>query len=170
MHRSALTIRGTTPPADPDTLPDSSDPSGPCPRCGRISNFTIHPNTFPLLFSNGWAEQAVMLTCMGCQRTTVVIEQRTGGRLGGRPLVAGPRCWAPSRLFEDDRCDHDPGHRHRSSPHLSGCERCRETPANYVVNSDTLAGSTFWNVENTWPAPTSSVKAEQKAPRRSRRR
>ena len=40
----------------------------------------------------------------------------------------------------------------------------------YVVNSDTLAGSTFWNVENTWPAPTSSVKAEQKAPRRSRRR
>ena len=38
----------------------------------------------------------------------------------------------------------------------------RTTTVNHQPKVNT--GSTFWNVENTWPAPTSSVKAEQKAP------
>ncbi|MHB1774281.1 MAG: hypothetical protein ACYCST_21645, partial [Acidimicrobiales bacterium] len=24
----------------PDSLPDSSDPNGPCPRCGRVASFS----------------------------------------------------------------------------------------------------------------------------------
>lgn len=29
----------TPPPSDPDRLPDSADPNGPCPRCGRVAHF-----------------------------------------------------------------------------------------------------------------------------------
>jgi hypothetical protein len=43
----------TTPPApDPDRLPDSSDPFGPCPRCGRVSNF-VASGSLPVTFEKG---------------------------------------------------------------------------------------------------------------------
>ena len=39
--------------------------------------------------------------------------------------------------LHDHGSDQDPSHRHRTSPPLTGWQRCRETPGNYVVNSDT---------------------------------
>ncbi len=27
--------------SNPDTLPDSTDPNGPCRRCGRMANFAL---------------------------------------------------------------------------------------------------------------------------------
>jgi hypothetical protein len=33
------------PQRDPDRLPTSTDPSGPCPRCGRLSNFVLRLTT-----------------------------------------------------------------------------------------------------------------------------
>ena len=71
---------------DPDTLPDSSDLSGQCPRCGRTSNF-VAIGTVPLTFYGGvvrirdggemdnWVEQATSLRCMGCGQATLVIEE-----------------------------------------------------------------------------------------------
>jgi hypothetical protein len=53
----------------------------------------------------------------------------------GHAVVTGDFTFAAA--FDDDCCDHDPGHRHRPPPRSSGCKRCRETPVNYVVNSDT---------------------------------
>jgi hypothetical protein len=53
----------------------------------------------------------------------------------GDAVVAGDFTFRAA--FDYDCCDHDPGHRHRP-PQSSGCKRCRETPVNYVVNSDTL--------------------------------
>jgi hypothetical protein len=32
----------TRTPGNPDTLPTPGDLSGPCPRCGRTSNFTLN--------------------------------------------------------------------------------------------------------------------------------
>ena len=54
-------------------------------------------------------------------------------------VVASDLALGPA--LEHHRCDHDPGHRHRPPPPPSGCKRCRETPANYVVNSDTLSST-----------------------------
>jgi hypothetical protein len=73
---------------DPDRLPDSEDPSGPCPRCGRPSNFTVvgqsnvtwddqlfmgsHnvQNRLPL-------ERLSVLMCDYCMQGVVVIEKRS---------------------------------------------------------------------------------------------
>jgi Domain of unknown function (DUF4145) len=80
----------STPPTaigrDPDRLPDTSDPSGPCPRCGRPSNFGLHA-TFPLTYKVGIvavthegrsqrvpAQQVAVLECAYCQQNIVVIE------------------------------------------------------------------------------------------------
>src|SRR6266540_1232247 len=41
-----------TPKRDPDTPPDSSDPTGPCPRCGRVSNFSVEGSA-PVTFLTG---------------------------------------------------------------------------------------------------------------------
>lgn len=71
---------------DPDRLPDSSDPGGPCPRCGRVSSFDLI-GTVPVTFDGGqvalrsagdgrtWSEQATVLQCSGCHDRIVVIEE-----------------------------------------------------------------------------------------------
>lgn len=74
----------TTP--DPDSAPDSYDPTGMCPRCGRHSNFE-HANTFPLIVERtqaDWSsvpayvvvEDVTVLRCRACGEGTAVIEQR----------------------------------------------------------------------------------------------
>lgn len=40
---------GHLPPKPEDALPDSTEPHGPYPRCGRLSNFT-HEGSAPLTF------------------------------------------------------------------------------------------------------------------------
>jgi hypothetical protein len=72
---------------NPETPPDSQDPSGPCPRCGNRSNFSVVGKvgvTFSgnmLLHAIGAEErdavqQAAILECLGCRRRIVVIEDR----------------------------------------------------------------------------------------------
>lgn len=69
---------------DPDMLPDSSDPSGPCPWCGRVSNF-IRQNSFPLYpraDANGASDvlqRISVLQCHGCLKGVVVIEDAYWG-------------------------------------------------------------------------------------------
>ncbi len=83
-------------PSDPDRLPDSTDPNGPCPRCGRVANFTLC-GVAEVTFKHGMYasgkdggyarianQQAAILECSGCHDRIVVIEdQLVGGRRGG---------------------------------------------------------------------------------------
>ena len=63
---------------NPDTLPTPGDPTGPCPWCGRISNFDVDQRgvlswrTTP--GSRGFADrQLATLTCHGCKKGTAVV-------------------------------------------------------------------------------------------------
>jgi hypothetical protein len=90
--------RDESPPRDPDALPTSSDPSGPCTRCGRTSNFTAL-GVLPVTFTGGysvradgsgdqmpdWSVQAVALRCTGCGQCVIVIEEQYAG---GQPSSA----------------------------------------------------------------------------------
>jgi hypothetical protein len=49
---SFLMGRWQPPPHNPDTPPDTADPGGPCPRCGRVSSFEIIA-TAPVTFFSG---------------------------------------------------------------------------------------------------------------------
>lgn len=75
-----------------DVLPDSTSPYGPCPRCGRLSNFTIKGNA-AVTYDGGtmgtggmereltYDEQLTVLQCQGCDQNVVVIEEQyVGGR------------------------------------------------------------------------------------------
>lgn len=80
------------PPKPDDILPDSTDPHGPCPRCGRLSNFTLvaeGPVTYGETSSIGpdgirrreYDERLSILECQGCHQNVVVIEEQyIGGR------------------------------------------------------------------------------------------
>lgn len=80
---------------DPDRLPDSTDPSGPCPRCGRPSNFDVKGHA-PLTFTSEYLQgptgmerlhdqRLSVLECAYCQQNIVVVEnQLIGGTRGGR--------------------------------------------------------------------------------------
>lgn len=81
---------------NPDRLPDSSDPSGPCPRCNRPSNFTVVGRT-DVTFGSGYfkdafgntgripTEQVTVFLCAYCQQNIVVIEEQLiGGLRGGK--------------------------------------------------------------------------------------
>ncbi len=57
----------------------------------------------------------------------------------GHPILPGHHALRPA--LQHHRRDHNPRHRHRPSPRSPGCERCLETPANYVLNSDTSEGA-----------------------------
>lgn len=87
----------TLPEADPDTPPDSSDPTGICPRCGRASNFAPVNEPIPVSFNwsitsvgpNGAPEPEVMdrvvsLLCRGCRQSTVVVEEQWVGEQPSR--------------------------------------------------------------------------------------
>jgi hypothetical protein len=75
------------PPPSPDTPPDTSDLTGPCPRCGNRSNFSV-AGTIGVTFGGGVMElsggqrervdvqQAAILECLGCNDRLVVIEDK----------------------------------------------------------------------------------------------
>jgi Domain of unknown function (DUF4145) len=91
------------PARDPDALPDSTDPSGPCPRCGRVSNFAV-ARTFPIGFRKDVFtmeqggermpvsdQQVSVLQCSGCRDCIVVIEESYVG--GIRHGNSGLQTW-----------------------------------------------------------------------------
>jgi hypothetical protein len=70
--------------SNPDTLPDSSDMAGPCPRCGRISSFSLSGTTVTKTGTIGTllntvVERAAVLSCMGCGQGTTVVEITSDG-------------------------------------------------------------------------------------------
>lgn len=82
---------------DPDRLPDSTDPNGPCPRCGRVANFQscgVADVTFKhggyAMNSDGTrdrlaSQRVAILECSGCNDRIVVVEdQLVGGQRGSR--------------------------------------------------------------------------------------
>lgn len=80
---------------DPDRLPDSTDPSGPCPRCGRPSNFSSIGNG-PITYGSNYmqdgtgyhrmaVERISILQCAYCQQNILVVEEELiGGVRNGR--------------------------------------------------------------------------------------
>jgi Domain of unknown function (DUF4145) len=83
--------------SDPDRLPDSTDPNGPCPRCGRVANFTSCGTADVTFKHDGYAvnregsyeriasQQVAILECSGCRDRIVVVEDLlVGGIRGGR--------------------------------------------------------------------------------------
>lgn len=65
-----------------DSLPTPNDPSGPCPRCGRVSHFQVDSvmsrlRTYKRDKANLY-EQADALTCFGCGDSIIVITERWG--------------------------------------------------------------------------------------------
>ncbi len=112
------------PPHNPDTPPDSHDPAGPCPRCGRISNFSIE-GSLPVTFAAGGyaitaegrheridSQRASVLECSGCRARIVAIEDKyvgneradsVGGfRSGGTINYRGIWWWPPSGVADLD--------------------------------------------------------------------
>jgi Domain of unknown function (DUF4145) len=77
-----------TMPDDPDTLPDSSDLRGPCPRCGRNSNYSFQGQPLPL--KPDASQRATVLTCMGCHDGLTVIEERINPQ---GPVYKGIHWW-----------------------------------------------------------------------------
>jgi Domain of unknown function (DUF4145) len=113
---------GYTPKHNPDTPPDSSDPAGPCPRCGRVSNFSIE-GTVGVTFAGGSytigpgghqeridSQQAAVLECSGCHERIVVIEDKyvgneravEGFRGGGTINYRGVWWWPPPGVADLD--------------------------------------------------------------------
>ena len=103
-------VSDSGPPSDPDRLPDSTDPNGPCPRCGRVANFapagvadvTFRKDGTYVANRDGSYERlstqrVAILECSGCRDRIVVIEdqlvggQRRGG--SGRVTWEGIHWW-----------------------------------------------------------------------------
>lgn len=109
------------PPRNPDTPPDTSDPAGPCPRCGRVSNFSVEGYS-PVTFEGGVyemadgthervdCERAAILECQGCHERVVVIEEKwvdnerwdSGLRHGGTINYRGVWWWPPPGVADLD--------------------------------------------------------------------
>lgn len=95
------------PPRNPDRLPDSQDPSGPCPRCGRPSNFQLigqidvswaTDGGYVVSRERGYerptVERATVLMCAYCQQGVVVIEEQwVGGAKRGARQGGGVVSW-----------------------------------------------------------------------------
>jgi len=58
---------------NPESLPDSSDLGGPCPRCGRIAAFGWN-GSITALKPDG-SERVIGVQCMGCSDSVVVVER-----------------------------------------------------------------------------------------------
>ena len=99
------TTNDEQPTRDPDTLPDSTDPSGLCPRCGRVSNFGLVGAT-PVSFRNDVFyptgqrlenQQVSILECYGCLDRIVVVEDQYAGGVwhgsSGRATWRGIHWW-----------------------------------------------------------------------------
>ena len=84
---------------DPDSLPDSADPNGPCPRCGRVANFEFRgqmPLTYRTdVFAAGGgrlaSQRVSALECGGCHLGIAVIEDLYVG--GVRYGNSGMQSW-----------------------------------------------------------------------------
>jgi hypothetical protein len=95
--------------SNPDTPPDSYDPTGVCPRCGLASNFRSL-GSVPITFDTkvgavgrdgSWdplvLERASVMQCMGCHQGTVVVEEEwVGGQPSERAVAAA---MSPSGAF-----------------------------------------------------------------------
>lgn len=89
---------------DPDSLPDSTDPNGPCPRCGRVAHFSTcgaaeltfrkdgsHAINRDGTYQRIATQRVAVLECDGCHdRILVVEDEYVGGVRGGR---AGNVTW-----------------------------------------------------------------------------
>lgn len=100
------------PASNPDTAPDSSDPSGPCPRCGRVSNFSVL-GSLPISFGDTYTldgtperddlDRVSALLCAGCGQASAVVEEkwiadhpaREGIGIGGTITYHGVHWWPP---------------------------------------------------------------------------
>lgn len=111
------------PPKPEDALPDSTDPHGPCPRCGRQSNFSIEGST-PVTYDDrtsyeladgtterGFDQQLTVLQCQGCRQNVIVIEemyvggqskQLTGRLAGGAVQWRGIHWWPTPGMRPSD--------------------------------------------------------------------
>jgi hypothetical protein len=110
------------PPHNPDTPPDSHDPAGPCPRCGRVSNFALI-GSVPVTFASGGyaitaegrqeridSQQATILECSGCHERIVVVEDKYVGNqrttevrgVGGIINYRGVWWWPPPGVADLD--------------------------------------------------------------------
>lgn len=88
---------------NPDTLPTRQDLSGKCPRCGRVSNFTM-ANHEPLGVRGTAPQvratsQVTVIECMGCHGKSVVIEAEIGDQHGLRGVL----WWPTDRLGDLER-------------------------------------------------------------------
>jgi|BarGraNGADG00212_1021973.scaffolds.fasta_scaffold69741_2 hypothetical protein len=96
-----------------DRLPGTSDPSGPCPRCSRPSNFG-YPGSIELTFKGGVyavgraggperiaSRRASVLECSYCRQRAAVVEAEHNDR--GTPSWRGLHWWAiPGSTELDD--------------------------------------------------------------------
>lgn len=76
---------------DPDSLPDTSDMSGPCPRCGRIAAFGLAGQ--PISLKPDGSERVVALACMGCKDSITVVERMSDQQPGGAVVFEGMYWW-----------------------------------------------------------------------------
>jgi hypothetical protein len=80
-----------SPESNPDTLPTSHDPTGPCPWCGRVSNFEVQPGgslahrVADGPFGSYSTHTLSTLRCLGCKRGTVVITDQRGNGIHWYP-------------------------------------------------------------------------------------
>ncbi len=70
---------------NPDTLPTPGDPTGPCPWCGRVSNFEAKQHGSLAGKSSGGfgghyieTHRVATLKCSGCKKATVVVTDQMG--------------------------------------------------------------------------------------------
>lgn len=90
VARRILEVVDEKPPVnDPDTSPDSADPNGPCPRCGRVAHFSVSGVADVTFRKDGIfaanrdgsyqrlaTQRAAILECGGCHDRIVVIEDQ----------------------------------------------------------------------------------------------
>ncbi|HET6877731.1 MAG TPA: DUF4145 domain-containing protein [Jatrophihabitans sp.] len=133
------------PPRDPDTLPDSQDLSGPCPRCGRASTFAQTGETTIETFGRraGMAahlakERVIVLRCAYCEESFAVVEQQQPGMPRG--ILRGVHWWPPlgaGRLSPDVPTDvasaYDEGQRCISASAPNGAVALFRTALSYIV-------------------------------------
>jgi hypothetical protein len=77
-QRDGHHVTDTNEDPNPDTLPNKSDPSGKCPRCGRVANFdTVRSEALrggSIGNTHGTTEWVTVLACHGCHEKSVVVD------------------------------------------------------------------------------------------------
>jgi len=79
--------------SNPESLPDSADRGGPCPRCGLIVAFNWTGGSTPL--KPDGSERHITMTCMGCGDSIVVVERMLQPQANGQPAVFEGMHWWP---------------------------------------------------------------------------